>query len=467
MKTIISIIALFTYLQSEYLLAQDIPLPENLPDEYVFGQNQKSDPQIITKNGVYLFKNKWSYSDFEKIYPSTLILENLKELNSQNFNVINDSLSTLIVVSGGGHVFSATEKSIIRLDSSVDQKNQFYSSLFVYNNQTYMYGGYGFWTFKDYITVFDKATGQWELVNIKSDYTPKGRWKAISHVVNDKLYVLGGRNSPKGSANKDVPLKDFFYFDFLKSKFVDLGEINHLIPPINSVKSSVIINEKKAYLDNDKIIIFDFIKDSATSYVSKNIFEGINLKTPAVYREDTLYYIKNVNNNKFLARFLISDLNQIQPKSYSISSKKELPYKSYFAVTLAVLLCWISYRLFTFKDHLKGLVLFDEKRIYFNQNSSMISKKQLKLIKYLEKKSFISSSELNTIISSKKYVKSHFTLLRTEFIKEINITLKSVTDNKKNLIEEIKDPLDKRYKVYKINAQISKREPFLSFLFKI
>ena len=95
--------------------------------------------------------------------------------------------------------------------------------------------------------------------------------------------------------------------------------------------------------------------------------------------------------------------------------------------------------------------MFDEKRIYFNQNSSLISDKQLVLIQYLEKKSFISSSELNAIISSKKYVKSHFTLLRTEFIEEINIILKSVTDNKSNLIEEIKDPLDKRYKVYKIN----------------
>ncbi|MAV05254.1 MAG: hypothetical protein CMC31_06340, partial [Flavobacteriaceae bacterium] len=175
----------------------------------------------------------------------------------------------------------------------------------------------------------------------------------------------------------------------------------------------------------------------------------------------------NFNNNKLLARFPISDLNQIQPKTYSISSKKEPPYKSYFAVILAALLCWISYRLFTFKDHLKGLVLFDEKRIYFNQNSSLISNKQLRLIQYLGKKSFISSSELNNIISSKKYVKSHFTLLRTEFIESINIILKNVTDSKRNLIEEIKDPLDKRYKVYKINAQISKRESFLSFVFKI
>ena len=220
---------------------------------------------------------------------------------------------------------------------------------------------------------------------------------------------------------------------------MNLGETNHLIPTVNSVNSIVIINEKKAYLDNDKIIIFDFIKDTVTSYVSKNMFEGINLKTPVVNRQDTLYYIKNVNNNKFLARLPVSDLNQIQPKVYSISSKKESPYKSYFAVILAALLCWTSYRLFTFKDHLKGLVLFDEKRIYFNQNSSLISKKQLSLIQHLEKKSFISSNELNTIISSKKYVKSHFTLLRTEFIEEINIILKSVTDNKRNLIEEIKD----------------------------
>ena len=110
---------------------------------------------------------------------------------------------------------------------------------------------------------------------------------------------------------------------------------------------------------------------------------------------------------------------------------------------------------------------FDEKRIYYGQESSLLSEKQLKLIKHLEKNNQITAIELNEIISSKKYVKSHFTLLRTAFIDEINAIYKSVTKIQSNLIEEFKDPLDNRYKVYKITKQLSQKESFFTFLFKL
>ena len=65
------------------------------PNKYnLFGQNQKSDPKIITKKGVYLFKNKWSYIDYEKIHPNTSILENLKELLRAMQD--NDNLQTFL-----------------------------------------------------------------------------------------------------------------------------------------------------------------------------------------------------------------------------------------------------------------------------------------------------------------------------------------------------------------------------------
>ena len=94
-----------------------------------------------------------------------------------------------------------------------------------------MYGGYGFWSFKDYITFFDKATGQWEILKTKSGYIPQPRWKAISHLKKDKLYVFGGRNTPKRSLNKDIVLNDIFYFDFIEKEFVSVGKLNPSINP--------------------------------------------------------------------------------------------------------------------------------------------------------------------------------------------------------------------------------------------
>jgi hypothetical protein len=330
-----------------------------------------------------------------------------------------------------------------------------------------MYGGYGFWTFKDYITFFDKATGQWEILNIKSEYIPAERWKAVFQVIDQKLYVLGGRNNPKGSVNKDIALDDFFYLDLTQNKFVDLGKINPKTPIKYSLASNVIIDNKKAYLEKDRIVFFDFKKDSIKSYYKKNLFEGIDTQKPVLEHQNALYYIAKKNEKSFLIKFPISNLKDLKSVSLQLSSNKTIPFQTPLAVFLAILICWVSYKLFTYKDLLKGLVLFDEKRIYYGQESSLLSEQQLKLIRHLEKNSQITAIELNEIISSKKYVKSHFTLLRTAFVTEINSIYKSVTNNELALIEEIKDPLDNRYKIYRITKQLSQKESFFTFLFKL
>ena len=180
---------------------------------------------------------------------------------------------------------------------------------------------------------------------------------------------------------------------------------------------------KKAYLEKNKIVIFDFKNDTVTSFRKENLFEGIDTNRPVIEHLDTLYFIKNKNNKSFLAQFPLNDLKTLEPELYPITLQNENPYKIPLAAILAVLICFVVCKLFSFKDFLKGLVLYDDKKIYYGQNSSFLSQKQLTLIKHIESKNYISSTELNKIISSKVFVKSHFTALRISFI--ISLSIKS------------------------------------------
>ena len=468
MKSILKAFLIYTCLLGAFATAQEIQLPGDLPENYIFTQSIEGYPKIIVKKGYYKYKTNWVYNDFdlEKINNVSKMLESLKDFNNMNFDTIKTPKETLLVLSGGGHVFSQTNEGLNRIDSSVEQKNQFYASVFFNNNQIFMYGGYGFWTFKDYITFFDKATGQWEILNIKSEYIPAERWKAVFQVIDEKLYVLGGRNTPKGSINKDIVLDDFFYFDLIQNKFVDLGNINSKIPIKYSLNSNVLIDNKKAYLEKDQIVFFDFKKDSIKSYFKTNLFEGIDTQKPVLEHQNALYYIAEKNETNFLMKFPISNLKNLKSVSMPLSSNETIPFKTPLAVFLTIIICWVSFKLFSYKDLLKGLVLFDEKRIYYGQESSLLSEPQLKLIRHLEKNNQISAIELNKIISSKKYVKSHFTLLRAAFVREVNSIYKSVTNKESVLIEEVKDPVDNRYKIYRITKQVSQKESFFTFLFK-
>ena len=460
-----------TLLLGTLLAAQDIPLPKDLPEDYIFTNSLEGYPKIIVKEGYYQFKKNWTYKNFDSknFFIDNKNIQSLKTLDNKKFNTLNDSLKTFLILVGGGHVVSQTENGFFREDSSVEQKNQFLSSVFLYNDQIYMYGGYGFWSFKDYITFFDKATGQWEILKIKSEYIPPPRWKAVFQLTKDKLYVFGGRNTPKGSVNKDIILNDIFYFDFIENKFINLGKINPQIPLKYSYGPSVTIKNKKAYLQKDQIVFFDFKNDTVISYFKKNLFEGLDMQRPVFEHLDTIYYVKKNKKTSLLVKFPVKNLNNINPTFFSMFAEKEIYFEIFFVLlsVFLVLALWTSFKLFAYKDFLKESVLFDENKIHFRKEFHLMDEKQLKLIKHLEKHKQISAIELNNIISSKKYVKSHLTYLRAEFVKNLNDIYKKLTKNSLNLVEEAQDPQDHRYKIYKITKQVSEKESFLTFLFKI
>ena len=136
-------------------------------------------------------------------------------------------------------------------------------------------------------------------------------------------------------------------------------------------------------------------------------------------------------------------------------------------VMLISALTWVFYSLFRYKDFLKTLVLYDEKNLYYGGKSTQITTKQHKTIEALGFQGQITASELNVFISSKKkFAKSHLTLLRQNFIKELNKTYTELTKIKALLICEEKDPNDKRYLVYKTTQTVIKKYSFWTFLFK-
>ena len=470
MKEFIKSFMIGLFLVPFCLSSQDIILPNDLPSDYVFSLDSEDVPMLITKNKAIRLKTQWAYDNLEtdSLRLGQEFFKALSKFNNETLIVLNNSDEVLLALDGGGHVLSFNKSILSRIDNSVNQKNQFKAAVFSYNDRLYMYGGYGFWTFKNYITYFDNQTGQWEIIIPRSKDVPAGRWKAIFQVFNDKLYVLGGRNNPEGSNNKDVSLNDHFYFDFITQEFTNLGEINPELPIKQEAISSTTINGKKAYFQNDRAVFFDFEKDTVTSYFKKGLFKNINTKKPVFELRDTLFFIKNINDTtRVLSKFPLNKLKKIVPEFYQISLKKDHPLQLFLTIFFVLLFCWITYKLFVFKDFLKGLVLYDENRIYFEDKSALLSPEQISAIKALHLQNQLTSFELNEIISSKKFVKSHFTALRIEFIKEINAIYKKVTGTDLDLVEEVKDPNDKRYKIYKTTQQVSQKESFVSFLFKI
>ena len=464
----VRLIFLFILISIKIVYSQSqLPVNDSVQN-FLFAKSKFNNPILITVNGVYEYKSKWEYSPLIDDSFKKQIKE-IDELNHANFftKIVRNDL--YIISNGAGPVFKKSGNNFIRIDNSTLHKNQFGGARFVYNDKVHIYGGYGFWSFKNFITFFDENIKQWDLFYNNSKYLPPGRWKPIYNLLDDKLYVLGGRSGSAGTINQDESYSDIFYFDLFNKEFINLGIINSKLKTKYSLFSQPKLDDNIFLIDNDNLTVINFNSLTATNYFQKNFFLGIDNKFPTFIKGQELFYITKVNGTKYLNFFDLKSIdNNFENESFPLlADNKQISVQQYiiFGVLIS-LVFWVILKMFSFKDFIKGLILYDDNNIYYNNRSALITTKELELISYLSKNIFITAGEVNKIISDQKFAKSHFTFLRSKLVNGLNEKLFLLTNNEKCIIQT-NNPKDKRIKVYKADSSIIKKKiGFLTFLFK-
>ena len=435
---------------------------------FLFGKSSLDKPILITENGMYEYNFDWKYYPFSDGSFKREISK-LDELNHANFFTKLVGNDLYIISNGAGPVFKKSANNFIRIDNSTLHRNQFGGAHFVYNNKIHIYGGYGFWSFKNFITFFDENIKQWDILYNNSLYVPPGRWKPIYAVVGDKFYTFGGRAGSPGTIKEDEVYSDVFYFDLINNEYINLGKLNPKLKTNYSLFTQPMIGSNIFMIENDVLTKIDFNLLAVTSYFKKNLFDGVDNKFPTFISNQNLIFISNKNNDKYLNFFdlgsvdgsFVSDSFQLIDDRNKISI-----YQYIYFIIFISLVFWIILKIFSFKDFIKGLVLYDENNIYYNNKSAVLTPNEKELISYLSENIFITAPNVNKIISDQKFAKSHFTSLRTKLVTSLNQKLYMLTNNK-NCIIETKHPKDNRIKVYKVDSSIIKRKiGFIRFLFK-
>jgi len=389
-------------------------------------------------------------------------------LNHANFFTIINSNKLYMVSNGAGPVFIYRNNNFERIDNSSLHKNQFGGARFIYNNKIHIYGGYGFWSFKSFITFFDENISQWDLIYNDSKYIPHGRWKPIYNIINDKLYVLGGRSGSSGLINQDESFSDIFYFDFIEKEFINVGKLNPRINPKYTLFSAPKIEDNILILNNKHLTKIDFQNLTFTDFHRGKAFSGVDNKYPSFIDDKKLYYISDLNGEKLLNSIDIASIDaKFSSETFPlIINESKVSFTQYilFGFFIAFVF-WVVLKIFSFKDFIKGLILYDENNIYFNNDSVFISSKEKQLISFLSENPFITAPQVNSIISEQNFAKSHFTSLRNKLVDNLNNKLFQLTKIEKCIIET-KDPNDNRIKAYKADSIIKKKTGFLSFVFK-
>jgi len=135
------------------------------------------------------------------------------------YNLLHEKGSKVFFIDRGcGYVYILENDTLKRHDRSFHHKNQYGGTLFLYQGQPHIFGGYGLFTMKNIITYYNLKEREWFVHQVTGDI-PKPRYQAHGMLVGNLFYMAAGFYD-SGKYYDDV-----WSFDFGNLKWKLLGKI--------------------------------------------------------------------------------------------------------------------------------------------------------------------------------------------------------------------------------------------------
>ncbi len=244
-------------------------------DDLLLFKDAQSQQPVIIINDSLVYKGKQLIPFKHTEYPDKI----------SEYLPFEIGKKTYLVHQSCGPVLEFRNDSLVRIDHSFLQKNQYYPVPFTYNNEMYLFGGYGLFTYKNIITRYDFKSGEWNQVQTRGNMIPEPRAVAYSLQDGNTLYVFGGKtadddNIPKFKAVQpqlwklDLPTMTWSY--------VSQYNPNLLTPFENKIQY-----KNKLYLLEGLITEINFTQKTANKYS----FKGYEALKKHFMIGDTIYVL--------------------------------------------------------------------------------------------------------------------------------------------------------------------------------
>lgn len=434
MRKIIS--TLLCIIISNILNSQELRLPENIL-------------KIIEKDEIiHLFSNSARYEYNLQTNELTAAIKIKNDFNIGDFKPLFVN-NTIFFIQGSGGVVLKFENNVIkRIDKSYDHKMQYVSSIFTINNEIYKYGGYGFFSARDFIVKYDFSSNEWESVIINSDLKPRGRFD-VGHIIRDNnFYIIGGHTVDEKNRENRLSLNDLWEFSFKSFQWKKISEYEDFkFFNSNSFQNNNIILNRH----NGQLISYDLDKNSLNKYQLNSMLIKIDQKYPIIKRNNKFYFVIKRNNKE---NVLISR-NQDEFLGNKLSSK--IISKKNKLLTLFILITIFSFIYLIIKNINKynKTVFVEKNRLKYKRKVISITYDEFNIIKGFVNNNFI--LENNKILEKtykKQYDRTHNIRLKNNLLINLNSKFQLLLGNSsKKFIISFQSEYDKRYKTYNLKLK--------------
>jgi len=414
-----------------------------------FFRNSPEKIQIMGNNNSHFYFKKNNYI-FKKDYNNILLDSFLFEENIpiKDIKLVFKKDDPIIVSRGGGMIWKVENDSFKRADNSYNHKMTNQSSVFVRNDTIMKFGGYGYWSSRNFFTYYSNTTKEWEyyLINQKTALPP-GVSAADMTFSNDYFYFSGGiKRDPRSPLGKIIN-DNVWRFSFSEKIWRDLGTAKFVSSPNEQLLDLGNGRKLSKIESNNGTVINTFIYDYPNNEIS--LINGFNSPISienGFVANDSLY---NYRSDQLIGISTNSLLNNNLTKQGSMYVDTNTLFKSLTKFTTIALIILFGVVLFLYSKNRKRPRVsqtgfrFDRVHYPLSVNELMV----LNLILYnkrVESKLILKSiydNELSVAQNNRR---------KTEIVESLNKKVSGIM-GVKNFISSKKSLKDQRVLIYYSN----------------
>lgn len=418
---------------------------------------QNSDRPVIWNDSLFLFneetvsvapiKGTTNFSFTSRPF------KQIADISPTNASIITSVDALLFLDQMGGAVYTFNSDSLNRIDKSYKHRMQIDASLFVKNDTVFKYGGYGFWSVRNFLTFFDNETKEWEIYAPKnSEVIPQGTSASYASLLNDEIIFFGGDKLNPFDQVDFSPSNDIWKFNFKSKKWTFLGQSDI---DFTQLKGAVQMGHELLLIEDKYLRLINPFENSIKLF-QKNTLH-YRLSTATSRGLNPIYY-----NNQFYC-FVNSNVNEnieVEVRGRdeffgSILSEEKL-YSDFNYLWLLMILPLLGlgyYSIKAFKKikaqsnairlHKRGIVY---KKVFYN-----LSDYEYGILKSLLGAPFVDTSKILEIVENKEHNYSHNMRTKNKIIGELNYKIKTILKIEEDLIISKKSERDRRIIIYTID----------------
>ena len=436
-RIIVSIIFLLT----NSLVSQEINIPKNIIKSY-------NDNQFI----YFFTKNNYFKVDVASYNISKPIEFNNNGFDINNFTPFKINDVFYFVQNVGGLVLKLNKNDLIRIDKSFTHKMQISSSIFIYKNEIYRYGGYGFFSARELIVKFDFETSEWESVKVNGELIPRARYSNVFSIDENNLTIIGGETVDRYNREKRLRLTDMWQFSFEELKWSFILESEEIFPiDYRAFK----FDNKILFRDGNYLKSFNLDSYELSTNNLTNTLLKVNDRFKVHYFDGNFHFVVDRNNGE---RVLISrskkELLGTSKFLKSLENKKLLSFNNLIIIGL---LLFVIIIIFFSRRYLNSVILKTNKIKYRNKTVFISEEEYIVLKEFFRNQNSLENNILQNLVNKDQYERSHNVRRKNNLINTLNSKLQILFNNNSfNYIEIKNSDFDKRYKRYFLNLSNSK-----------